>query len=45
MKRIKFNKLLEFSVMHKLGYKLKNKIWIKNQIFDFTENYNKYDYF
>lgn len=25
MKRIKFNKLLEFSVMHKLGYKLKNK--------------------
>ena len=37
MKRIKFNKLLEFSVMHKLGYKLKNKIWIKNQIFDFTE--------
>ena len=38
-----YNKLLEISVMFRLGYKLKKKMWILRKQPDFYSYKNKYD--
>lgn len=43
--KIKFNKLLEKSVMHKFGYKLKGKKWVKDEYPNSYRHLNKYDKF
>lgn len=43
LEKIKLNKVLEFSVMNKFGYKLKNKNWIRKILHNPARHLNKYD--
>lgn len=43
LEKIKLNKVLEFSVMNKFGYKYKNKKWFRKIYPNPTRHLNKYD--
>ena len=43
LEKIPFNKLLERSIMHKFGYRLRNKKWEKEIYPDSSKNLNKYE--
>ena len=43
LEKIKFKRILEFSVMKKFGYKLKNKTWVRKILPNPNRHMNKYD--